>query len=52
MFEKPTVCPYLTDNVIIQRCNLTLWNILSNDNISMMLNAPPHLTYSNSAHGK
>jgi len=50
MFQKPTVYPYLTDNITIQRCNMTLWKTLSNENISTTLNALPHLTYSNSAH--
>lgn len=50
MFQKLTVYLYLTDNVTIQRCNLTLWNTLSNENTSMMLNAPSCLTYSNSAY--
>jgi hypothetical protein len=50
MFQKPTVYPHLTDNITIQRCKLTLRKTLSNENISMMLNALPHLTYSNSAH--
>jgi len=50
MFQKPTVYPYLTDNVTMQRCNMTLWKTLSNEKISIMLNAPPQLTYSNSAY--